>query len=180
MIVANFGTFGRNLVGDGAPLGAGGLGRLLGEGGGDEGRDDPAAALAGMGQHVPHEVDATALPGGRQHLGDGGLQAFMGIGDDELDATQAATGQLAQELRPDRFGFRGADLQAQNLAPAGRIDGNGDDRGDRDDAAAAAYLQVSRWSRRRTPYRLSAAGFSPPLAEPDVRSFVTHPALQKT
>ena len=37
------------------------LGRLLSESGGDEGRDDPAPALAGVGQHVPHEVDAGAV-----------------------------------------------------------------------------------------------------------------------
>src|SRR5690606_41045125 len=45
-----------NLVGDGAPLGAGSLRRLLGEGGCDKGRDDAATALAGMRQHIPHEV----------------------------------------------------------------------------------------------------------------------------
>src|SRR6185295_5636610 len=43
-----------------------------------------------------------------------GLQALMRVGDDELDATQAASRQLAQELRPDRLGFRRADLHAQN------------------------------------------------------------------
>ena len=47
------GDLGPDLVGDRAPLGAGGLGRFLGEGGGDEGGDDAAAALAGMRQHVP-------------------------------------------------------------------------------------------------------------------------------
>jgi hypothetical protein len=31
-----------------------------------------------MGQHIAHEVDAAALPGGVQHLGDGGFDAFMG------------------------------------------------------------------------------------------------------
>lgn len=94
-----------------------------------------------MGQHVPHEVDAAPLPCRAQHLGDGRLDAFMGIGD-ELDAAQAATGQLAQKLRPDRLGLRGADLHAQHLAPAVRIDADSDDDGDRHDAAAAAHLQV--------------------------------------
>ena len=37
-----------DLVGDGTPLNPGGLGRLLGEGSGDEGGDDPSSALAGM------------------------------------------------------------------------------------------------------------------------------------
>ncbi len=52
---------GPDRVGDGAPLGAGGLRCVLGEGGGDEGGDDTAAALAGMGEHVAHEVDAGAV-----------------------------------------------------------------------------------------------------------------------
>jgi hypothetical protein len=37
-------------------------------------------------------VNATALPSGVQHLGDGGLDAFAGIRDHQLDATQAAAG----------------------------------------------------------------------------------------
>ena len=41
---------GPELVGDLAPLGASGLGVLLGEGGGDEGGDDAPALVAGMGQ----------------------------------------------------------------------------------------------------------------------------------
>jgi hypothetical protein len=37
------------------------------------------------------------------------VEALVGIGDDELDA---APGELAQELGPDRLGLRGADLHA--------------------------------------------------------------------
>ena len=66
----------------------------------------------------------------------------MGIGDDQLDAAQAAPGQLAQELRPEGLGLGGADLHAQHLAPAVAVDADGDDDGDRDDAAVAAHLQV--------------------------------------
>ena len=72
---------GAQLIGDLAPLRAGGLGVVLGEGGGDEGGDDAPAALAGMGERVAHEVDAAALPGGAEHLGDGGLDALVGVGD---------------------------------------------------------------------------------------------------
>ena len=132
------------LIGDGAPLGAGGLGRLLHKGGCDEGRDDATTALAGMRQHVPHEVDAAALPGGGEHLGDGGLQALISIRDDELHPAQASAGELAQELCPDRFGLRGADLYAQHLAPAVVIDTNRDDHRDGDDAPATTDLQVGR------------------------------------
>lgn len=44
-----------------ASLGACGFRRLLGEGGGDEGGDDTAAALAGVGENVAHEVDPGAV-----------------------------------------------------------------------------------------------------------------------
>lgn len=50
-----------DLVGDGAPLGTCGFRHLLGEGGGDEGGDDTAAALAGVGENVAHEVDPEAV-----------------------------------------------------------------------------------------------------------------------
>ncbi|MEY9784707.1 hypothetical protein ABIA23_006174 [Sinorhizobium fredii] len=40
---------------------ADGLRRLLGEGGGDEGGDDTAAALAGMRQHIAHEMNPGAV-----------------------------------------------------------------------------------------------------------------------
>ena len=136
------GHLGPELVGDAAPLGAGGLGVVLGEGGGDEGRDDAAAALAGMGQGVAHEVDAAALPGGGEHLGDGRLDALVGVGDDQLDAAQAAPGELAQEVGPEGLGLGGADLHAEHLAPAVGVDADGDDDGDRDDAAGLADLHV--------------------------------------
>lgn len=40
----------------------------------------------------------------------------MGVGDDEVDPAQATPGKLGQELRPDRLGLRGADLQTKHLA----------------------------------------------------------------
>lgn len=49
-----------DLIGDGAPLYARGL-RRLGEGGGDEGGNDTAAALAGVGQHIAHEMNPGAV-----------------------------------------------------------------------------------------------------------------------
>ena len=51
---------GAELVGDAAPLLFRARGVGLGEGGGDEGGDDAAAALAGVGEGVPHEMDAAA------------------------------------------------------------------------------------------------------------------------
>src|SRR6188472_4136341 len=87
-------NFRPDLIDDRAPLEACGLSCLLSEGCGDEGGDDASSALAGMRQHVAHEVHAAALPGRRQNLADGGLQALMRVGDDELDTTQAASRQL--------------------------------------------------------------------------------------
>src|SRR5512134_3590635 len=49
------------LVGDLAPLGLGGVGIVLGEGGGNESGDDAPAVLAGVGKRVAHEVDAGAV-----------------------------------------------------------------------------------------------------------------------
>jgi hypothetical protein len=68
-----------------------------------------------MGQHIAHEVHPTALPGGAEDLLHGRLDAFMGIGDDQLDAAQAAPGELAQEGGPEGLGFRRADLKPMAL-----------------------------------------------------------------
>ncbi len=87
-----FRDLGPDLIGNGTPLNAGRRRRLLGKRGGDEGGDDAPPALSGMGEHVAHEVDAAALPCGAEHLGDGSLQAFMGIGDDELDQRAGRVG----------------------------------------------------------------------------------------
>lgn len=58
----------RDLIGDAAPLDAGGFRGVLGEGSGDEGGDHSATALAGMGRNIPLKMDAAALPGGAQQL----------------------------------------------------------------------------------------------------------------
>lgn len=50
---------------------------------------------------------AAALPTGVEHLGDGGLHDLVRVGDDQLDATQAAASELAQKRRPERLGFGG-------------------------------------------------------------------------
>ena len=54
------------LVGDGAPLCASGIGVVLGECRADPGRDDAPLCLAGMCQGIAHELDAAALPRGIQ------------------------------------------------------------------------------------------------------------------
>jgi hypothetical protein len=101
------------LIGDPAPLAARRRGVVLGEGGSDERRDDPPAALSGVGQNVAHEVNAAALPARVGHLGGRRLDAFMGVGDDQLDAPEAAPPELAQELGPEGLGIGRADACAR-------------------------------------------------------------------
>lgn len=50
----------------------------------------------------------------------------MGIGNDELDATQTAPGQAAQEVRLERFSFGKTLGHAKNFAHAVGIDGHSD------------------------------------------------------
>jgi hypothetical protein len=56
-----------------APLLAGGFNVVLGEGRGDEGGDDTAALLSGVGGNGAHEMHAAALPTPAQNLGHGRL-----------------------------------------------------------------------------------------------------------
>lgn len=128
-----FGEPGAELIGDPAPLGAGGLRVVLGESRGDEGRDGPSAALAGMGQRVAHEIRA-------KHLGDCRLDALMRVADHQLDPAQPAARELAQELRPERLRLGLADIEAQNLAADIAVDTDGNDGGDRDDPIVLANL----------------------------------------
>jgi hypothetical protein len=136
------GQLGPQLIGHPSPLQLGGIGGLLGEGGTHEGRDDAAAALAGMGHDIPHEVNPASLPGGVHHFGDGGLDALVGVGDDQLHPAQAQPGEAAQERRPEGLCFGRADLHAQDLtAPIG-VGADRDDGGRRDNAAVLADLDV--------------------------------------
>src|SRR5918995_4258096 len=84
------------------------------------------------------------LPGGTQDLGDGGFQTFVGVGDDQLHALQAAAHQTAQELDPEGGGFRLPQAEPEDLAAAVLVDAGGDYRGDRHDAAILADLDVGR------------------------------------
>ena len=68
----------------------------------------------------------------------------MRVRDHELHAAKAAPGQAAQELRPEGLGLGGADLHAQDLAPAIGVGAHRDVDGDRDDAAVLSDLDVGR------------------------------------
>jgi hypothetical protein len=63
------------------------------------------APYACMRQHITGEVNPTFLPASAQDLRDGSLDALVGIGDDQPDAAQDPSRQLAQELCPDRLSF---------------------------------------------------------------------------
>src|SRR5262245_11669733 len=88
----------------------------------------------------PH---AAALPCGMQHLGHSCLDAFMGIGDHQLNAAQAPPSELAQELRPEGLGFGWSDVHAKHFAPAVAVDADRDDHRNRHNAPALAYLPRS-------------------------------------
>jgi hypothetical protein len=137
-----FGHTRSGLIGHLAPLLGRGSGIVLREGGADPGGDDAALGLAGIGQGIAHEVHAATLPGGAEHLGDGGLEAFMGVGDYQLHATQTAPGEAAQELHPERLGLAVANCHAEHLPPAVGVDADGDDHRDGDDVVVAPHLQI--------------------------------------
>src|SRR3954464_4587497 len=88
-------------------------------------------------------VHPTPLPGRAQNPLAGGLEAFMGIRDDELHTLDAPAHEIAQEGGPERLSFGWADVQADDLAPAIGVDRHGDYGGNRHDAAALAHLEVS-------------------------------------
>lgn len=67
----------------------------------------------------------------------------MRVGDDELNALQAASDEVLEEGRPEWLGLAGADMQADDLALALGVDRDRYYRGDTDDAAALANLEVS-------------------------------------
>src|SRR5215207_5460710 len=53
---------------------------------------------------VYQQPHAAALPCCAEHLRDRCLDALVGIGDDELDPSQAATGELAKQCGPEGLG----------------------------------------------------------------------------
>jgi hypothetical protein len=70
-----------------------------------------------------------------KHLGRGGLQPLVIVGDDQTGAAQAAIGEGAQEFIPEHLCLAGLDGNAQNLAAAVQIDRHGHYGRDADDAA---------------------------------------------
>ncbi len=69
-----------------APLFASLLLCCLIEGAAQGGGNHWPVLLADPLERIAHEVYAAALPGSAKDLGNGRFQAFMGVGNDELDA----------------------------------------------------------------------------------------------
>src|SRR6266571_3083804 len=99
--------------------------------------------LGDIGEGIAHPMHAAALPTGGKDPPDRCFQPFMGVGDDQLHATQPAPRQALQKSRPEGLGLRGADVEPDDLAPTVGIGRYSDYCGDRNDAAALALLQVS-------------------------------------
>ncbi len=56
----------------------------------------------------------------------------MGVGDDQFDPSQPPALELAQELEPEGFSFRAANIHAQHFAPTIGVHSHRDGHGDRD------------------------------------------------
>ena len=84
----------------------------------------------------------TPLPRGPQNLGDGGLEAFVGICHHPLDAAHASAPQGPQEVGPEGLGLRRHDSHAQNFPLTLGVDRHGDDHGHWDDAPGLAGLHI--------------------------------------
>ena len=110
-----------------------------------------------MGHGVAHEMDPAALPRGAQHFSDGGLQALVRIGDDQLHAPQAAMAEAAQELDPERLGLAVANAHAQHLAPSVGVDRDGNDDGDRNDVMVAPGADIGGVQPEIGPFALDGA-----------------------
>jgi hypothetical protein len=72
------------------------------------------------------------------------------IGDDQLDAPEAAPGELPEEVGPEEpapdlirgLGLRRADVHAEHLPASVGVDADRDDHGDRDDAAILPHPRL--------------------------------------
>jgi len=109
----------------------------------DQRGQDTVLVFAGVAETVSEEVHGAALPGRPEHLGQRCLEARVSVGDGQLHTDQATGDEVAQELPPERLGLGFADVQADDLAPAGLVHGMRDDnRLARHPAAVADLLDL--------------------------------------
>ena len=95
---------------------------------------------------------------GVEHLGGGGAQSRVIVGDDEADAARAAIGARAQEALPEHLGLRRAGGNAEHLAAAVADDADRDHRRRRDDPTAVTDLRVGRIAPQMGPFAFDRAG----------------------
>ena len=130
-----------------------GTGRIrLQEGLAQGGRDHGVLGLGDSRQGVSHPVDPASLPRGAQRLGDRGLEAFMGVGDDQFYAAKPTTKKAFEEKRPERLGFAGSDVQPHDFSTAFRVHSHGDYSGDADHPATFTLLEVGRVQPQIGPF----------------------------
>src|SRR4051812_8709594 len=137
---------------------------LIAVGGGEDLADDRAERVVLVAAHVAaqvsEEVHGAALPRRAEDLRERRLQSRVRVGDGELDADQPARDERAQELAPERLGLGLTDVQADDLASAGLVDGVRDhDRLARDAAAVADLLDL------RVDEQIRVAALQRPLAK---------------
>jgi hypothetical protein len=95
---------------------------------------------ADVAAQVAQEVHRAALPRRPEDLGQRRLEARVGVADRQLDTDQAAGDETSEELAPEALGLRGADVEADDLAAAGLVDGVRDHDALARDAPAVADL----------------------------------------
>jgi len=132
------------LIGDDAPLGAGGLEVLLGEDGIERREHDLPLSLAGMSHGVSQELHFAALRGIAEDLSRRGLQSLVRVRDHQCHSAQSTTRQEAHEVGPERFGLARPDSHAGHFVLALGVHGDADYHGLGDDAASFATLNVGR------------------------------------
>ncbi len=132
--------------------------RVLVEGGFERGGDDRAVLLADAGQRISHEMDAAALNGGTEHLGRGGLQPLVVVGDDQTGSAQASIGERTQEFVPEDLRLAGLDGDAQNFAAAVQVDSDSHYGRDADDPARATHLDVGGVEPQVGPFAFQRTG----------------------
>ena len=120
---------------------AGGVG--LGEDRADRRGDHVGVAPGHDRQDVAQEMDSAPLPCGSDEYGaDGGLEAGVGVGDDQLDSPEAAGLQPTQERGPKRPVLAVADVHPEDLTTTIGADADRDDDRLRHDPLVHAGLAV--------------------------------------
>ncbi|MNC09393.1 hypothetical protein D3C75_570160 [compost metagenome] len=103
------------------------------------------------GRCVTHEVDAAALLGGVEDLGDGGFKPFLGIRYRQLHTSEATTHPASQKDHPKRLSFRRANSHAKHLTTTIGVYCHSDYGGDRDNATGLPYFDLGRVDRQVGP-----------------------------